>query len=237
MTETERAELEAALGYRFTDPRWLERALTHRSRRHELASTGRAGDSDNERLEFLGDAILGLAVSEYLVTTFPEWSEGRLSKSRARLVSARSLHAAAQRLGLGRSLRLGRGEEKSGGREKQTLLADAYEAVVAAIYSDGGSEAATRFVRRSLLDPAVREQPEVLGQPDHKSALQEYVQGRGWSLAQYRVVRESGPDHHKTFVVEVQVGGRVLASSEGTTKKDAEQAAARLALEQLVGKA
>jgi len=233
MTETERAELEAALGHHFQGPSWLERALTHRSRRQELASAGTTSARDNERLEFLGDAILGLLVSEFLVVTFPDWSEGQLSKSRSRLVSARSLHAAAQRLGLGKYLRLGRGEEKTGGREKQALLADAYEAIVAAVYFDGGLDAAARFVRGSLLERAVREQAEVLGQPDHKSALQELLQGRGWRPAEYRVIREEGPDHRKTFVVEVRVGGRALAVSEGSTKKEAEQHAARYALEQL----
>jgi ribonuclease-3 len=253
MTEKERTELETAVGHHFQDPGWLERALTHRSlrpaqrSRHGAAtqatlsrkaagSPSRAvGDEgeNNEKLEFLGDAILGLIVSEYLVANFPDWSEGRLSKSKARLVSARSLHGAARRLHLGRYLKLGPGEEKTGGREKQALLADAYEAIVAAIYFDAGLEPAARFVGGSLLEPAIQEQAEALGQPDHKSALQELLQGRGVPPAEYRVVRESGPDHRKTFVVEVRVQGRALAISEGRSKKEAQQAAARLALEQL----
>jgi ribonuclease-3 len=147
------AELESILGHRFRDPRRLEQALTHRSRLPELTPEDPPGD--NEKLEFLGDAVLELLVSEDLLRTFPEWSEGQLSKSRARLVNANSLCAAAQRLGLGRFLKLGRGEEKTGGRSKPALLADAYEAVVAAIYLDGGLVSARAFVHRSLLDAAL----------------------------------------------------------------------------------
>ena len=235
MTETERTELEAAIGYRFRQPGWLERALTHSSRRQEHATAGLADDS-NEKLEFLGDAVLGLIVSEHLVRAFPAWSEGTLSKTKARLVSAHTLHGAARRLQLGRYLQLGRGEEKTGGREKQTVLADAYEAVLAAIYLDGGLEAAARFVRLSLLEAEVAEQAATLGQADHKSALQEFLQGRGLRRAEYRVIKESGPDHRKRFVVEVSVAGRIAAASEGGSKKEAEQAAARLALEQLRAK-
>ena len=234
MVETKQAELEAALGHRFRRREWLERALTHSSRRPEL-DAGKASE-DNEKLEFLGDAVLGALVSEYLLTRFPDWSEGQLSKSRARLVRAGSLHAAARRLGLGQHLRLGRGEEKTGGREKPAVLADAYEAVVAAIYLDAGLDAARNFVRRSLLEEAIGTEAHRLGQPDHKSELQEFLQAGGQSPADYRVVRETGPDHRKTFVVEVRVAGRAVASGAGKTKKEAEQAAARLALEQLLGK-
>jgi ribonuclease III len=225
------ASLEAALGHRFGEPRWLERALTHSSSRQE--ASGEAGTEDNEKLEFLGDAILGALVSEYLVKEFLDWSEGQLSKSRARLVSAASLHAAARRLELGRYLRLGKGEEKTGGRQKPAVLADAYEAVVAAIYLDGGLDAAREFVRSSLLDHAIGAGAQRLAQPDHKSGLQELLQGRGQPSAEYRVVSESGPEHRKTFVVEVCLAGRVVASGSGASKKEAELAAARLALERL----
>ncbi len=234
MIASAQLELEEALGHRFRQPALLHRALTHSSRRSELEAED-AGE-DNEKLEFLGDAILGALVSEYLVTSFPHWSEGQLSKSRAKLVNAASLHSAAQRLGLGQYLRLGRGEEKTGGREKPAVLADAYEAVVAAIYLDAGLEAARQFVRRSLLDEASGEKAHRLGQPDHKSGLQEFLQGRGLPPASYRVVRESGPDHCKTFVIEVRVAGRTVASGSGANKKEAEQAAARLALEHFLGK-
>ncbi len=231
MVEAEHAELEAALGHRFRQARWLERALVHSSRLPELHGVG--ASEDNENLEFLGDAVLGLLVSEYLVAAFPDWSEGQLSKSRARLVSANTLYAAARHLCLGRYLKLGRGEEKTGGREKPAVLADAYEAVVAAIYLDAGIEAARRFVQRSLIDDFVREHAHLLGQADHKSGLQELLQGRGLPPAEYRVTRETGPDHRKTFIVEVWVGGRAVASGAGANKKEAEQAAARLALESL----
>lgn len=239
MVETEQAELEGVLGHRFRRREWLELALTHSSRRPELragkAREDRGGEAhqDNEKLEFLGDAILGALVSEYLVMAFPDWSEGQLSKSRAKLVRAAALHAAACRLGLGQYLRLGRGEEKTGGREKPAVLADAYEAIVAAIYLDAGLDAARSFVRRTLLEQAVAAEAHRLGHADHKSGLQEFLQGRGLPPAEYRVVSESGPDHRKTFVVEVRVAGQAVASGTGKSKKEAEQAAARLALERL----
>jgi ribonuclease-3 len=228
MNENERAEIEAALGYRFTRPELLECALTHRSFRALDALIGY-----NEQLEFLGDAVLGLLLGDYLIRQFPDWSEGALSKTRAKLASSASLAGAGRRLDLGRDLRLGPGEEKTGGREKRTLLANAYEALVAAVYLDGGLEAAAGFVRRSLIDPAFVRPPESFAASDHKSALQEWLQARGLRLAVYRVVAETGPDHAKTFQVEVAAGGRVLASSEGMTKKAAEQAAAAQALERL----
>lgn len=227
--ESERAELETLLGYRFALPEHLERALTHRSFSQEAGQ----GGADNERLEFLGDAIVGFVCSEYLVERFPQWKEGQLSKGRARLVSRPSLAAAARRLNLHRYLLLSRGEEKTGGRQKQALLADVYEALAAAIYVDGGLAPAADFIRRTVLEPAVREQAAVLGQSDHKSALQEWLQARGRPPAEYRTVGESGPDHRKTFRVAVYVDGRELAASEGPSKKQAEQAAARDALEQL----
>lgn len=229
MTGEDRAALEAALGHSFREPHWLERALTHRSRRAQLAG----GLADNERLEFLGDAVLALVVTEYLLNVFPAWDEGTLSKSRARLVSASSLRRAAERLELGRYLQLGRGEEKTGVRDRPGVLADTYEAVVAAVYQDGGMGAAVQFVARSLLDEAVREHGEALGQLDHKSALQEWLHARGASPPEYRVVRESGPDHCKLFLVEVHHNGEAVAAAEAGSKKEAEQAAARQALEAL----
>lgn len=237
MDEADRTALETVLGHRFRSPRWLECALTHSSHRPELggAPTGRgeAAPGDNERLEFLGDAILGLVVSRFLIETFPDWREGQLSKSRAQLVSSRALYHAAQRLDLGRYLRLGRGEEKTGGREKQAVLADAYEALVAAVFLDAGLDAAGEFVQRSLLEEALREHGLELGLPDHKSALQEWLQARGQGPAEYHVVREEGPDHRKRFWVEVAVGRQTLATAEGDNKKQAEQSAARLAIEHL----
>jgi ribonuclease III len=230
MTEVDRRALEEVLGHSFCNPDWLERALTHSSRKSE-AVEGRS--IDNERLEFLGDSVLGIVVSEFLWRNFPAWDAGMLSRSKARLVSTRSLGEAAQRTGLGRYLRLGRGEEKTGGREKRNLLADAYEAVIAAIYLDGGLEPVARLVRQSLLDPAMAHEPSLLGKADHKSALQEWLQQRGMGLVEYRVVKETGPDHEKIFHVEARLGSRKLAASEGMSKKEAEQNAARLALERL----
>jgi len=227
MTETERRELEAIIGCRFERPERLERALTHRSFRTE------AGGKDNERLEFLGDRVLGLVASEHLCRAYPDWDAGKLSKGLARLVSSTSVHAAARRLKLGSHLRLGPGEEKTGGREKKRLLADAYEAVLGAIYLDRGLPAATAFLERTLLEPALKGQSEGLERPDHKSALQEWLQQRGLSTVEYRVRSESGPEHQKTFEVEVWHSGQKLSASEGHSKKEAEQAAARVALESL----
>jgi ribonuclease-3 len=234
-----REQLEERLGYRVEDPGFLERALTHSSAVPELRAIHAAESSsgplpqDNEQLEFLGDAVLDMLASEYLIATFPEWSEGQLSKSRARIVNARALELAARRLRLGEHLRLGRGEEKTGGRNKPALLADAFEAVVAAIYLQGGLEAARQVLRRVLFESALEERGERIADSDRKSALQEYLQGRGQPPAEYRVAGESGPDHQKKFEIEVWVGGACMASGQGSTKKEAEQRAAHTALERL----
>jgi ribonuclease III len=227
VTTEERDELETVLGHHFGNPEWLEQALTHRSHRQDGAG------ADNERLEFLGDRVLGLVASERLCRSFPDWDAGKLSRGLAKLVSALSIHGASQRLNLGRYLRIGLGEEKTGGREKKRLLADAYEAVVGAIYLDAGLEPAASFLERSLLGPALSTQVHSLEQPDHKSALQEWLQRRGLASVEYRIRNESGPDHQKTFEVEVWQAGQRLSESQGRSKKDAEQAAARLALESL----
>jgi len=239
MTRKNDEQLEQRLAYRFQHRDLLAGALTHSSAASDLR-TGRTGDTaggtkleDNERLEFLGDAVLELLTREYLLEKFPEWSEGQLSKRRARIVNARSLAAAARRLAIGEHLRLGRGEEKTKGREKPALLADAFEAVVAAIYLDGGLGAARKMLQRVLFERALEESGEAAAEPDQKSALQEFLQGRGQSPAEYRLAGESGPDHQKVFQVEVWAGGKCLASGAGGTKKEAEQRAARSALEQL----
>jgi ribonuclease-3 len=242
MQETMRiadAALEERLGYKFSTRELLDRALTHSSAIPELRGAAHEEASialhpmDNERLEFLGDAVLELLASEYLLANFPEWSEGQLSKSRARIVNASSLEAAARRLRLGEHLRLGRGEEKTGGREKQTLLADAFEAVVAAVYLDSGLGAARSVLRRVLFEQALEERGERISESDRKSALQEYLQGRGQPPAEYRLAGESGPDHQKLFQIEVWINGECMATGEGGTKKEAEQRAARRALEKL----
>ena len=228
------------LGYEFRAASLLERALTHSSAVPELrAARGEdiafAGSvvQDNERLEFLGDAVLELLTSEFLLTNFPDWSEGQLSKSRARMVNAHSLELAARSLNLGEYLRLGRGEEKTGGREKPALLADAFEAVVAAVYLDGGLEPVRELLKKTVFLQA-SEDGERIAESDRKSALQEFLQGKGGQLAEYRLAGESGPDHQKTFLVEVWVKGECLSSAEGSTKKEAEQRAARRALEKLL---
>src|SRR5437667_12106022 len=233
------AALEERLGHKFSNRGLLDRALTHSSAIPELrgASADAPGDSthlsDNEQLEFLGDAVLELLASEYLLAAFPDWSEGQLSKSRARIVNASSLESAARRLRLGEHLRLGRGEEKTGGREKQTLLADAFEAVVAAVYLDGGLGAAREVLRRVLFEQALEERGDRISESDRKSALQELLQGQGRSPAEYRLAGESGPDHQKIFQIEVWIDGEYMATGEGSTKKEAEQRAARSALDQL----
>lgn len=238
-TRNRDATLEERLGFKFSSRALLERALTHSSAVPELKASGAVEAShatlpmDNERLEFLGDAVLGLLATEYLLANFPEWSEGQLSKGRARIVNAGSLEAAARRLGLGEHLRLGRGEEKTGGREKQTLLADALEAVVAGIYLDAGLGPAREVLRQVLFEQALEERGGRIADSDRKSALQEFLQGRRRPPAEYRLTGESGPDHQKLFFIEVWVDGERMAEGEGGTKKEAEQRAASSALEKL----
>jgi ribonuclease III len=219
-------DLQTHIAYRFRDRGLLEHALTHKSRAAEDASGGVA---DNESLEFLGDAVLGLVVADALFHLYPAYDEGQKSKIKAAVVSTQSLARHAEQLRLGDHLILGRGEEKTGGRFKQALLADAYEALIAAIYLDGGLEAAEGFLRRELRD-ALEEGSAQTYARDHKSALQERLQALGRPLPEYRVSGESGPDHRKTFTVEVVVNGEVLGSATGRAKKEAEQEAAREAL-------
>jgi ribonuclease-3 len=225
------AGLESELGYEFTHPEWLLQALTHRSLRPR---DGRGGAPlDNERLEFLGDAILGFVVSDVLCTHFPRLSEGKLSRIRANLVNRRRLRLVAEKLELGRYLRLGPGEEKTGGRHKQAILANAVEAVVAALYRDGGLEPARRFVEEFFLRELRESSVEPLARADYKSALQEFLQGHRMPSARYETVETRGPEHRKSFTVELWVGGQCLGRGQGPTKKAAEQQAARQALDLL----
>ncbi|MGH9348844.1 MAG: ribonuclease III [Vicinamibacterales bacterium] len=222
--------LEARIGYRFRDRGLLEHALTHRSRAAEDLS---GGVIDNESLEFLGDAVLGFVVADALFQRYPGYTEGQKSKIKASVVSMQSLARLAERLGLGEHLILGRGEEKTGGRFKAALLADAYEAIIAAVYLDGGIDEARAFLGRELADDIeAGGHPDFHGQ-DYKSALQERLQSLGRPLPEYRVVHEEGPDHRKVFHVDVVASGETLASASGRAKKEAEQEAARKALEQL----
>jgi ribonuclease III len=222
--------LQHAIGYRFRDRGMLEHAMTHTSRANEDAS---GGVVDNESMEFLGDAILGFVVADVLFREFPEFDEGEKSKTKAALVSTTTLARQAEQLNLGEHLLLGRGEEKTGGRQKQALLADSYEALIAAIYLDGGIEHARAFIVREfgpLLD-AVRRHG--VGGHDYKSALQELVQSRDLPLPEYRLIGSVGPDHRKRFQIEVLVNGERLAEASGPSKKESEQEAARAALEKL----
>lgn len=222
-------DLQSRIGYRFRDRGLLEHALTHKSRAAEDAS---GGVTDNESLEFLGDAVLGLVVADALFHQYPTYTEGQKSKVKAAVVSTQSLARQAEQIQLGEHLILGRGEEKTGGRYKQALLADAYEALIAAIYLDGGLEAAAAFLRREL-KVAIDAGSAQTFAPDYKSALQERLQALGQPLPEYRVSGEAGPDHRKIFSVEVVANGDVLGTASGRAKKEAEQEAARLALEKL----
>jgi ribonuclease-3 len=222
-------ELQIRIGYRFRDRGLLEHALTHKSRAAEDASGGVA---DNESLEFLGDAVLGLVVVDTLFHQYPTYNEGQKSKVKAAVVSTQSLARQAEAIQLGDHLILGRGEEKTGGRFKQALLADGYEALIAAIYLDGGLEAATTFLRRELKEAIDAGSAQTIA-PDYKSTLQERVQAMGLGLPEYRLSGSEGPDHRKTFTIEVVVNGEVLGAATGRAKKEAEQEAARLALARL----
>jgi ribonuclease III len=177
---------------------------------------------------------LGLVVSDQLCHLYPAWDAGQLSKGLSRLVNAVTIQGAAKRLKIGEHLRLGPGEEKTGGRDKKRLLSDAYEAVLGAIYLDGGLAPAAEFAERTLLVPAMKAEVEALERSDHKSALQEWLQERGMDIAEYRLTDAAGPDHQKTFEVEVWQEGKQLSLATGRTKKEAEQAAAKLALEVLL---
>jgi ribonuclease III len=237
------ATLEEVLGYQFTRPELLQQALTHTSQAREVESlrpteTARVGD--NEQLEFLGDAVLSLVTTEELFHHFPQFREGDLSKLRAHLVSEKHLIRVAEELDLGFYLRLGKGEEKSGGRKKTALLVDALEAVLGAIYLDGGMESARRFVLQQIVTPELERNGSRLPVTDYKSALQEKLQAGGRPQPNYVLVKEQGPDHSKTFTVEARLqspgqNGKAafVSRAEGSTKKNAEQDAARQALEYL----
>jgi ribonuclease-3 len=240
-------ELQSALGHAFRKPELLERALTHSSHAHEEAkAAGAEGDAeklDNEQFEFLGDAVLGLVASQLLFERFPAFHEGRLSKLKAHLVSAGHLVSVAAGMGLGKYLRLGRGEERSGGRSKGTLLSDALEAIIAAMYLDSGMEKTREFIIDRILQPELdrisTESASEFSLADYKSALQELLQSNGRLQPVYATVKEEGPDHRKTFTVEARIYSQgqtrpdYVAHGEGATKKKAEQLAAKEALEHL----
>jgi len=226
-------QLEEAMGYRFQDQELLIRALTHSSHVHEShrvpVAPGDLAQLSNEQFEFLGDAILGFVISEELVRRFPQYGEGKLSRLKAHLVSANHLHEAAHRLELGRFLRLGRGEELSGGRDKRTLITDALEALIAAMYLDGGLEPARRLILEYVTSGGLEliESQFAASQLDYKTALQELVRARKLAQPRYVIARERGPEHSKTFTIEVRVGKDMTAQADGYSKKDASQKAAK----------
>ncbi len=218
------AELEAVLGYTFRDRGLLEQALRHASWCNEQNHNGGGRLGDNQRLEFLGDAVLSLTVSQRLMARFPEAHEGDLSVTRAQVVSEEGLSDVAGKLGFGNWLLLGKGEEKSGGRSKPKILADAFEAIVAAVYLDGGFVAANELVERLLTERI--NAAEIKNFYDFKTRLQETAQARLKATPTYRVVQELGPDHDKRFVVAVTIGTEEWARAVGKSKKEAEQMAA-----------
>ena len=220
-------ELETAIGYRFHNITFLQNALAHSSYANERWHNSLMS---NERLEFLGDSILGMVVADYLYRSFPNRPEGELTRMRADMVCERSLALVAGQIGLGKHLLLGKGEEQGGGRSRDSILADAVESVIAACYLDGGMEAAQQFIQRFVLSdvPVAK-----LHNADYKTTLQELVQQKKNQIIQYTLVGESGPDHDKQFRVELSLNGTVMGYGIGTSKKRAEQEAAKAAYEAL----
>ena len=220
-------DLEAAIGYRFENITLLQNALSHSSYANERWHNSLMS---NERLEFLGDSVLGMVVADYLYRTFPNRPEGELTRMRADMVCEKTLAGIAGKIGLGGHLLLGKGEEQGGGRTRNSILADAVESVIAACYLDGGMEAAKGFIQRFVL---VEVPVTQLHNADYKTALQELIQQKKNQILMYRLVGESGPDHDKQFQVELSLNGEVIGCGIGSSKKRAEQEAARVALEKI----
>lgn len=222
--------LETKLGYQFQNPKLLDHALTHSSyaNEHHLGSI-----SSNERLEFLGDSVLGMIVADHLYRTFPDLPEGDLTRIRANLVCEGSLVLVAKEWDLGRYLKLGKGENACGGRSRPSILADAVEAVLAAVFLDGGLAHDRDIIQRFLLD---RMEQVNRASRDHKTYLQELVQQKSGQVLSYELIGESGPDHNKTFQMQVLLNGQPIGQGTGHSKKEAEQAAANAAIERLEGK-
>lgn len=221
-------ELESKLKYVFKDKALLQTAMNHSSYANEHRSQS---VSSNERLEFLGDSVLGQVVASYLFINFPELPEGQMTRLRAELVCEQSLFEVAKSLELGKYICLGRGEEHSGGRNRESILADAVEAVIAALYLDGGLDVAAAFIDRNILSRMDSLRTGITG--DWKTALQELIQHNPGSTLEYELESESGPDHNKTFTVRVTLDGRTIGCGSGHTKKEAEQNAARSGLKEL----
>lgn len=227
------ATLEKRIGYAFRAPGLLRRALTHSSFAYE--KPGEAA-GDNELLEFLGDAVVGLAAAAYYFEIYPERGEGELSKLKSSAASTLALAGLARRVGLDRALLLGRGEEKCGGRKKNSILAGSFEALIGAVFLDGGFEAAREVVRGLIAGAARKPRDGNFVINDFKSALQEHCQKSSLPAPVYRTLQEKGPDHEKTFVVEVGLPDRILAKAKGGSRKSAEQKAAQKALRKILGR-
>lgn len=225
--------LQKAIRWNFSDPSLLERAMTHRSYVHEQTHPTA---KHNELMEFLGDSILGFIISEELYRRYPSAHEGSLSKGKAYLVSASNLYPLALRLGIGRYLRLSFGEEKTGGRNKRALLVNSYEALIAAIYLDGGIEVAREFIQNEFRQDLEKIDVERVRYFDYKSTLQEHLHHLHLPDPLYQVLEEAGPDHQKTFLVQLSVKTSVTTQASGRTKKEAQQNAARIALQRLRSK-
>ena len=217
-------ELEHSIGYTFKNAELLDRALTHSSWANENKSRGA---KSNERLEFLGDSVLGMIVAEHLFLTNRDMPEGKLTKLRASIVCEQSLARTARNLGLGALLKMGRGEEKNGGRDRESIIADAVEAIIAAIYLDGGRQCAEAFVHKFIISAPL------INDKDCKTILQEFVQQTKDRAITYELIGESGPDHNKRFVMQVKIDSQPFGEGEGRTKQSAQQEAARKALEKL----
>jgi len=230
MNELQLAELQTKLGYKFTDPSLLKAALTHSSYANE---NKRSGAISNERLEFLGDSVLGMSVAELIYKEKPDMPEGQMTRLRAELVCEKSLAAIAVKFGLGEYMLLGHGEEKGEGRKRPSILADAVEAVLAAIYLDGGFGPVRNLIGTHLQPVTGLAEFE---NTDYKTALQEVIQEKSGRSLTYQIIGETGPDHSKTFTVEVLINGAFIACGTGKSKKEAEQSAARAALREISGK-
>ena len=225
-------QLQECLGYSFQDRSLLEQALTHKSYGYELNPDLHLALRDNERLEFLGDAVLQLILSDLLVCSFPDYDEGNLTKTRAALVNEKSLSEMGLALGLPKLVRLGKGEQLTGGRDKASIVSDAFEALMGALYLDGGFDNARSIIKK-LFSPLMQNAESPLFHSDFKSLLQEFAQGSEGVIPVYRILKSVGPDHARVFQVEVSLSGRVLAVASGASKKRAEQNAAKISLDQL----
>lgn len=221
-------ELEQKLGYRFHDRALLLTALSHSSYANENKGAGR---TSNERLEFLGDSVLGQVVASHLYLSYPKMPEGQMTRHRAELVCETSLYEVARTLNLGEYIRLGKGEENTGGRERESILADAVEAIIAALYLDGGMQVAKEFIDRYILDGTDFADSHQMS--DYKTALQEYVQRKSGQSLSYELISESGPDHNKSFTMQVLLNDKPIGTGQGHTKKEAEQFAAKNGLEEI----